>query len=186
MEGPACPGPGAQRSTLHEFRVRSYDRRVLTNRSRPPGEVIPTLYYEDVEKAIDWLCGAFSFTERFRYGQSGNVGGAQLVAGGGIVMLSRVRVGQNSGWGDNAAFKPPPDGEISILISVHVDDVDRHFERAKQFGARIVRPPETYPFGERQYTAQDIAGHRWAFSQSVADVAPEAWGATSGPALIVR
>jgi len=102
-------------------------------------------------------------------------------------MLSKGRVGQDPGrWGDNATFKPPPGGEISVLISVHVEDVDEHFERAKQFGARIVHAPETYSFGERQYTAEDIAGHRWAFSQSVADVAPEAWGATSGPALTAR
>ncbi len=178
--------PARSPFTLHEFRTRCYDRSVLANRSRPPGDVIPTLYYEDVEKAIDWLCGAFAFTERFRYGPPGSVGGAQLVAGGGIVMVSKGRVGQGPGWGDNATFKPPPDGEISVLISVHVEDVDRHFEQAKQYGARIVHPPETYPFGERQYTAEDIAGHRWAFSQSVADVAPEAWGATSGPALTVR
>ena len=157
---------------------------MLVNRSRPPREVIPTLYYEDVGKALHWLCHAFGFTERFRYGSPGNVGGAQVVAGGGIVMLSRVRVGQDPGrWGDNARFQPPRNGEISVLLSVHVEDVDRHFERAKQFGARIVHAPETYPFGERQYTAEDIAGHRWVFSQSVADVAPEEWGAMSGPAL---
>jgi predicted enzyme related to lactoylglutathione lyase len=32
-------------------------------------------------------------------------------------------------------------------------------------------------FGERQYSAEDLAGYRWAFSQSVADVNPEDWGA---------
>ena len=34
------------------------------------------------------------------------------------------------------------------------------------------------PFGVRQYTAIDPGGHRWTFSQNIADVAPEAWGAT--------
>jgi hypothetical protein len=34
------------------------------------------------------------------------------------------------------------------------------------------------PFGERVYTVEDLAGHRWTFSQSIADVAPEQWGAT--------
>jgi uncharacterized glyoxalase superfamily protein PhnB len=33
------------------------------------------------------------------------------------------------------------------------------------------------PFGERQYVAQDPGGHRWTFTESVADVAPEEWGA---------
>ena len=63
---------------------------------------------------------------------------------------------------------------------VRVDDVDRHHERAKQRGARIARPPADYPYGERQYTAEDFAGRRWTVSQSIADVAPEEWGGMSG------
>ena len=52
------------------------------------------------------------------------------------------------------------------------------FQQAKERGARVFSPPETHPFGERQYTAEDINGRRWTFSQSVADVAPEDWGGT--------
>ena len=151
---------------------------MVVNRSRPPGTVVPSLFYEDVGRAIDWLCGAFGFTERFRYGPEGRVEGAQLAVGEGAVMLGVARVGQGPGWADSAEFRPPRAGEVSVVLGVHVEDVDRHFERAKQFGARIVHAPETYPFGERQYTAEDLAGYRWAFSQSVADVAPEEWGAT--------
>jgi uncharacterized glyoxalase superfamily protein PhnB len=43
-------------------------------------------------------------------------------------------------------------------------------------GAHIVSPPNTFPYGERQYTALDPAGRRWTFSQSIADVDPAAWG----------
>ena len=60
---------------------------------------------------------------------------------------------------------------------MHVEDLDRHYEHAKQRGAHILQPPTTHPFGERQYTAEDPEGHRWTFSQSVADVEPEEWGA---------
>jgi hypothetical protein len=35
---------------------------------------------------------------------------------------------------------------------------------------------------ERQYTAEDLGGHRWTFAQSIADVAPEEWGGLSDPA----
>jgi uncharacterized glyoxalase superfamily protein PhnB len=45
---------------------------------------------------------------------------------------------------------------------------------------RILRPPTDYPYGERQYTVEDFAGHTWTFSQSIADVSPETWGGTSG------
>ena len=37
-----------------------------TNRSAPASTVVPILVYEDVNAAIDWLCGAFGFTERLR------------------------------------------------------------------------------------------------------------------------
>ena len=50
---------------------------------------------------------------------------------------------------------------------------------AKGHGARITQEPVTHPYGERQYNADDFAGHSWTFSQSVADVHPEEWGGTA-------
>lgn len=52
--------------------------------------------------------------------------------------------------------------------------------RAPVAGGRILKPPADCPCGERQYTAEAIGGHQWTFSQSIADVAPEEWGGTSG------
>ena len=61
---------------------------------------------------------------------------------------------------------------------VRVDDVDAHYERATGAGARIISPPTDYPYGERQYVVEDIGGHRWTFSQSIADIDPQTWGGT--------
>jgi uncharacterized glyoxalase superfamily protein PhnB len=36
--------------------------------------------------------------------------------------------------------------------------------------------PTDMPFGERQYTAEDPAGHQWTFSETLTDMAPEEWG----------
>ncbi|MGH9341367.1 MAG: hypothetical protein ACRD1R_17715 [Acidobacteriota bacterium] len=36
----------------------------------------------------------------------------------------------------------------------------------------MVQPPTDMPFGERQYTVQDYAGHWWTFSQDIADLPP--------------
>jgi uncharacterized glyoxalase superfamily protein PhnB len=33
-----------------------------------------------------------------------------------------------------------------------------------------------HEFGERQYTAEDLAGHHWTFSQALSDVDPASWG----------
>jgi uncharacterized glyoxalase superfamily protein PhnB len=69
---------------------------------------------------------------------------------------------------------------VSQYVTVHVEDVDQHFAHAERCGARILKRPADMPFGERQYTAEDPGGHRWTFSQSIADVPLEAWGATPG------
>ena len=62
---------------------------------------------------------------------------------------------------------------------VRVNDADSHCRRAREHGARILTEPTDFPYGERQYMAQDLAGHHWTFSQTFADVAPEEWGGTS-------
>ncbi len=55
---------------------------------------------------------------------------------------------------------------------VRVEDVNNHHDRSKKGGARILQPPADYPFGERQYMVEDLAGHVWTFPQSIVDVAP--------------
>jgi uncharacterized glyoxalase superfamily protein PhnB len=141
----------------------------IVNRSAPTATVVPVLVYEDVAKAIGWLCEAFGFLERLRAARpGGSVMHAQLSIGEGAVMLGAA----------GAEFKPPRSNEVNQYVLVHVEDVDGHFEQAKRFGALIVRPPADMPFGERVYTAEDLAGHRWTFSQSIADVPLEHWGAT--------
>jgi hypothetical protein len=47
----------------------------------------------------------------------------------------------------------------------------------RSFGARIVRPPTTAEFGERQYTAADPSGYEGTFSESAADIDPVERGA---------
>ena len=141
---------------------------MVVNRSAPRATAVPVLVYEDVAKAIAWLCEAFGFMERLRAaGPDGMVSHAQLTVAEGAIMLGR----------QGGEFRPPRPNEVSQYVVVHVENVDAHFERARRSGARILKAPSDMPFGERQYTAEDPGGHRWTFSQSIADVAPEAWGA---------
>ena len=148
--------------------AKSQKNSVIVNRSAPGATVVPVLVYEDVAKAIDWLRRAFGFRERLRAaGHEGRIVHAQLSIGHGAVMIGA----------SGAEFRPPRLNEVNQYVLVHVEDVERHFEHAKRFGCKIVRPPTDMPFGERVYSAEDLAGYRWAFSQSIADVAPEQWGA---------
>jgi len=148
--------------------AKSRKTAAVVNRSAPASTVVPVLVYEDVGEAIAWLYGAFGFTERLRAsGSGGKITHAQLSIGDGDVMIGA----------SGAEFRPPRPNEVNQYVIVRVEDVDRHFDHVKQFGARIVQTPTNMPFGERVYTVEDLAGHRWTFSQSIADVAPEQWGA---------
>jgi uncharacterized glyoxalase superfamily protein PhnB len=136
---------------------------MLANRSIPEYTVIPELAYPDIEKAIEWLTEAFGFTVRVRI--AGHR--AQMNVGDGAIVLTE-------------GHENVTDTAHSALV--RVENVNQHSERARKSGAKIVREPADHPYGERQYTAEDLAGHRWTFSQSIADVAPEdeEWGGTSG------
>lgn len=94
-------------------------------------------------------------------------------------MLTEQRLGQGFAAHDDAAFRIPRPREVTHAVLVCVEDVDRHHERTRRHRARILQSPESYPYGERQYTADDPDGHRWSFPQTVADVSPEDWGGIS-------
>jgi uncharacterized glyoxalase superfamily protein PhnB len=133
------------------------------NRSIPSATVIPVLIYPDVREAVAWLTEAFGFAERVKIGENHR---SQMQVGDGAVILGDVRYDR----------KPPREGESTHSVVVRVDDVDAHCERAQAGGAKILMEPRDFEYGERQYEAEDFAGHRWTFSQTLADVAPEEWG----------
>ena len=141
---------------------------MTTNRSAPTATVVPILVYEDVPKAVRWLCRAFGFSERLRAERDGVVGHAQLT-----VAECALMIGRRGG-----PFQSPSKDGPAQYVLVHVGDADRHFENAKRCGADVVQAPTDMPFGERQYTVRDFEGHWWTFSQHIADVAPEEWGGT--------
>ena len=128
---------------------------MLTNRSMPSSTVIPQLPYDAVILAADWLERVFGFTTRLR--------------------IADHRIQMNVGDGHVVLVQGT--GRVSIMV--RVSDLDAHHAAASAAGAQIAAAPETFPYGERQYTAIDCGGHVWKFSQSVEDKAPEEWGGTS-------
>jgi uncharacterized glyoxalase superfamily protein PhnB len=138
---------------------------VKPNRSIPASSVVPVLIYPDVREAVAWLAEAFGFAERVRIGESHR---AQLRFGDGALIVADVRHDR----------RPPRPGEVTHSVLVRVDDVHAHCERARAHGARILWEPRDFEYGERQYAAEDFAGHQWTFSETLVDVAPEEWGGT--------
>ena len=142
---------------------------MLKNSSVPANVILPHVTYQSVADALIWLKRTFGFAEHYRYGESdGKVEGAQVCLGDAWIMLNGVRPGRAS---------PAQLGSQTQSLTVFVADVDAHFEHAKSAGAKIVEELHETVYGERQYGAEDLEGHRWLFSQHVHDVAPNEWGA---------
>ena len=110
-----------------------------TNRSMPSSTVIPVLVYPDVAQAVDWLCCTFGFAEHLRIGSHRS----QLTVGDGSIVvaagLPRPEIDSNKTREGRRSHQ----GGTNYSVMVRVPNVDRHFERAKSRGAKIVQPPLT-------------------------------------------
>ena len=119
--------------------------------------LIPVLTYQDLPAAHDFLVRAFGFEGH----------GVHRDAEGRPVH-GEVRAGDATIWLHRST---PEDGLTSPVIAdvansglfLYVDDVDAHYERARAAGARIDTPPVDQPYGQREYGARDLEGHRWWF-----------------------
>lgn len=128
--------------------------------------------YEDAASAIDWLIRAFGFTENVgeRYTDAdGVVGHAELVYADETVMVAtpspeyrspkhhRETCEETARWMDNPW--------VSNGVFMHVDDLDAHYKRAVDGGAKVIRPLGESGVGFRVYTVEDLEGHRWMFAE---------------------
>jgi len=132
------------------------------NRSIPDSAFVPTRSYPDMDAAVAWLEHVLGCRERLR------VPGhrVQLTKGNGAMVVVA--------WDPSSA--PANSGRPPATLLVRVADADDAYARALANGAEGVSPPTTYPYGERQATVRDPAGHAWTLSQTVADVDPRTWG----------
>ncbi len=141
---------------------------MLNNRSVPANILLPHLTYQDVAQAIQWLSHTFGFVEHYRYGPPDAPQGAQLRLGDAWIMVNTTHPGRTS---------PAIAGANTQTLTVFVENVDEHYQRAKAAGAKIVEELNETPYGEYQYGVEDLDGHRWLFACHVCDVSPEKWGA---------
>jgi uncharacterized glyoxalase superfamily protein PhnB len=161
----------AEKRSTPELKARNQKPRtfvntmgMLANRSIPQSTVLPELAYPDIGVAIEWLSAAFGFTLRLRIADHR----AQMNVGNGAVILTEL------------GELPVTGALLGHSVMVRVEDVNQHFDRALEHGARVLHPLADYPYGERQYSVEDLIGRRWTFSQSITDVDPRDWGGTPG------
>lgn len=89
--------------------------------------------------------------------EEGEIAHAQLHLGPGVVMLGSAR-------DDEQGFGTPRQvGGVTGAIYVYVEDVEAHYRRARDAGARVVRELAETEYGSREYTCLDPEGYVWSF-----------------------
>jgi uncharacterized glyoxalase superfamily protein PhnB len=118
-------------------------KAMIANRSVRTNTVLPHPVYRNVADAIAWLTETFGFTEYYRYGESGGlVNGAQMYLGDAWIMLQQEREHQAS---------PARVGYGTQSLTIFVEDVEAHFQRAKAADAKIVEELHETGYGEVQW-----------------------------------
>src|SRR5256712_12425937 len=116
--------------------------------------IVPFVAYEDAATAIDWLSRAFGFREekgQRMTDREGRITHAELRLGKGRVFLATPTPDYQSPNHHRescaAARKWSAAPWVIDGLLVHVDEVDRHFARAKSAGATMLSDLEDQPPG---------------------------------------
>jgi uncharacterized glyoxalase superfamily protein PhnB len=122
--------------------------------------ITPYLYYDDVASALKFLSKAFGFkkTGPSMKGPDGKLNHAASAFGDDLVMM---------GCPGKKYKNPKRLGQTTQSLYINVENVDKHFARAKKAGAKILEEPADQFYGHRRYGAEDPEGHQWYFAQEI-------------------
>jgi uncharacterized glyoxalase superfamily protein PhnB len=126
------------------------------------GFISPALHYRDAHAAIAFLERAFGFRTRLLVPDDhGGVAHAELTFRDSVIMVGSAK--PERGWVSPLDL----DGRVNQTLSVIVDDVGAHYERARAAGAVIVRELREESYGGSGYEARDPEGNVWYFGSYV-------------------
>ena len=125
------------------------------------GRIIPGMRYRDAPAAIEWLCRAFGFSRHLVVpDENGGIAHAQLTLGNGMIMLGSYR---DDGEYDRLVRLPQDAGGSTQAAYIVVDDIEDHYRRAVDAGARVVCDLAEQDYGGKLYSALDPEGRLWNF-----------------------
>jgi uncharacterized glyoxalase superfamily protein PhnB len=88
---------------------------------------------------------------------------------GGVVYNAEARIGTSMVMvADSQGRKPA----FAAMLYLYVPDVDAAFARAKKAGAKVVKEPETFFYGDRSGAVEDAWGNQWWLATRVENVSP--------------
>lgn len=130
-------------------------------------DIVPAITYSHLPRAIEWLERVFGFRERAEARLTWPGGGMTWIeVGSGLFNIATP----DETWRQDSSPAAP-----GVVMKVYVDDIDKHFSRAKAEGAKIISEPQDEFWGGRIYRALDHEGHQWEISQRDRDLAAERW-----------
>lgn len=128
-------------------------------------DIVPTITFTDLPRAIAWLQRVFGFRERAEARLNWSGGGMTwFEVGNSLFNVSTP----DKNW--RRTTEAP-----GLMMKVYVEDVDQHFAHAKAQGAQILSEPEDGFWGGRIYRVLDLEGHQWEISQRGRDLAAARW-----------
>jgi len=122
--------------------------------------ITPYLLYEDVDEALKFLARAFGFRKHGRpmLADDGKVNHAAMRLGDDLIMMGRPPSGYRN---------PKHLGGATQYLYVNIENVDKHFQRARNAGAKVLEAPEDTEYGHRRYSVADPEGHQWSFAEEI-------------------
>ena len=126
--------------------------------------IIPCILYNDATTAIDWLCNAFGFEKHLIVpDENGLIVHAQLTLGDIMIMIGSTE--RESDF--TKLIKQPADiGNFetqSPYLVLAENDIEAHYKKAKEQGAKMVIELRTEDYGGKNYSCYDPEGHLWNF-----------------------
>lgn len=122
--------------------------------------VMPAMRYRDAPAAIEFLCRVIGFEKHLVVpGPNDTVAHAQLVLGGGMLMLGSVDNG--SEYGKHIRQPDEIGGHETQSAYVVVADADAVLARATAEGWTIVIPIKDEDYGGRGFSGLDPEGRLW-------------------------
>ncbi|NJK92201.1 MAG: VOC family protein [Blastochloris sp.] len=129
----------------------------------------PSLNLSNAREALRFYGQAFGAVERFCMNAldgSGKILHGEMQIGDSVIMFCD----EAPDWG---ALSPLSVGGCPLSLNLYLEDCDVTHAQALAAGAQELRPPTTYPWGERSSMIRDPYGYRWAICTQVELVSPE-------------
>lgn len=126
--------------------------------------VTPYLMVSNAAQAIEFYKKVFAAKEGFRMEHEGKITHAELKIGSARIMLADEQGDKGNAQSDKAA--------LAVGLHLYTKDCDATIKAAVSAGAKLLRPAETFFYGDRAGMVQDPFGHSWNVATHVEDVSP--------------